>query len=374
MAWNDGLVPGTPAYDIASERNARVRVVAGPGTGKSFAMKRRVARLLEEGIDPASILPVTFTRVAAQDLHRELVGMRVPRCDELEGTTLHRLCLRRLSRNAVLAATGRTARPLNQFELNPLIADLMRPGRGKKAVKALREAYEAAWARLQHENPGHAIAPADAAFQAELLDWLRFHEAMLIGEVVPLFYDFLVANPAAEERSEFSHILVDEYQDLNKAEQGVIRLLSDVADVCIVGDDDQSIYSFRHAHPDGIRDWMVTNAGATDIGLDDCRRCPTLVAEIAGNLIGHNRNRPVPRPLNPMAANGAGDVRIIQYRTLNDEVAGVAALVRRGGVSKACWFALCSCAPVRYAEVSEARGDPPCPASIRPNSAACLPA
>ena len=45
-----------------------------------------------------------------------------------------------------------------------------------------------------------------------------------------------------------------------------------------------------------------------------------------------------------------------------------------GGVSKACWFALCSCAPVRYAEVSEARGDPPCPASIRPNSAACLPA
>ena len=45
-----------------------------------------------------------------------------------------------------------------------------------------------------------------------------------------------------------------------------------------------------------------------------------------------------------------------------------------GGVSKACWFALCSCAPVRYAEVSEAQGDPPCPASIRLNSAACLPA
>jgi ATP-dependent exoDNAse (exonuclease V) beta subunit len=78
MPWSDGLVAGTPAYNIASSTNARIRVVAGPGTGKSFAMKRRVARLLEAGTNPAAILPVTFTRVAAEDLHRELVGMNVP--------------------------------------------------------------------------------------------------------------------------------------------------------------------------------------------------------------------------------------------------------------------------------------------------------
>ncbi|MDU8945924.1 ATP-dependent helicase [Ovoidimarina sediminis] len=327
MAWNDGLIPGSPAYQIASETNTRVRVVAGPGTGKSFAMKRRVGRLLEEGVDPAQILPVTFTRVAAEDLHRELVGMAVPGCDELEGTTLHRLCLRRLSRNAVLAATGRNARPLNQFELEPMIADLMRDGRGKRAIRKLQAAYEAAWARLQHEDPGHAVAADDAEFQAELLAWMRFHEAMLIGEVVPLFYNFLSANPAAAERSEFSHILVDEYQDLNKAEQGVVRLMSDAADVCIVGDDDQSIYSFKHAHPDGIRDWMADNAHAADIGLDECRRCPTRVVEMAGSLIANNVNRPVPRPLNLIPANGVGDVSIIQYGTLNGEVAGVTQLV-----------------------------------------------
>lgn len=327
MAWNDGLIPGTPAHRIASETNTRVRVVAGPGTGKSFAMKRRVGRLLEEGVDPAQILPVTFTRVAAEDLHRELVGMAVPGCDELEGTTLHRLCLRRLSRNAVLAATGRHARPLNQFEIEPMVADLIRDGRGKRAIRKLQAAYEAAWARLQHEDPGHAVAADDAEFQAELLAWLRFHEAMLIGEVVPLFYHFLSANPAAAERSEYSHILVDEYQDLNKAEQGVVHLMSDAADVCIVGDDDQSIYSFKHAHPDGIRDWMAHNTHAADIGLDDCRRCPTRVVEMAGSLIANNVNRPVPRPLNLIPANGVGDVRIIQYGTLNGEVAGVVQLV-----------------------------------------------
>jgi DNA helicase-2/ATP-dependent DNA helicase PcrA len=327
MAWSDNLVPGTPAFQIASERNGRVRVIAGPGTGKSYAMKRRVARLLEEGVQPSTILPVTFTRVAAQDLHRELVSMRVPGCEALQGTTLSRLCLRRLSSNAVLTATGRTARPLNQFELEPLIADLMSQGFGKKAVRDSIKAYEAAWARLQSEVPGHATSAADAAFQARLIGWLVFHGSMLIGEVVPIFYRFLSLNPAAPERREFSHILVDEFQDLNKAEQGVIRLLSDVADVCIVGDDDQSIYSFKHAHPEGIRDWMTINAGAADIGLDECRRCPTRVVEMASHLIRHNRNRPVPRPLNPIASNGLGVVRVLQYANLDAEVRGVQALV-----------------------------------------------
>lgn len=329
MAWNDGLTPGTPAHRIASENNNRIRVIAGPGTGKSFAMKRRVGRLLEEGVDPKQILPVTFTRVAAEDLHRELVGMKVPRCEELEGTTLHRLCLRRLSRNAVLLATGRHARPLNQFELEPMVADLMRDGRGKRAIRKLQAAYEAAWARLQQEEPGHAISAEDAEFQTELLKWLHFHEAMLIGEVVPLFYNFLSANPAAQERVEYSHILVDEFQDLNKAEQGVVRLMSGSADVCIVGDDDQSIYSFKHAHPDGIRDWMADNVNAADIGLDDCRRCPTQVVEMAGALIANNTNRPVPHPLNTIPENGMGDVSIVQYRTLTAEIAGVTQLVSK---------------------------------------------
>ncbi len=327
MPWSDDLNPATPAYQIAASTNQRVRVVAGPGTGKSFAMKRRVARLLESGVAPGAILPVTFTRVAAEDLHRELVGMGAPGCDDLEGVTLHSLALRMLMRNHVLGATGRVPRPLNEFELEPLICDLMAAHGGKKEVKKLRMAYEAAWARLQHQQPGYAPSAADAAFQADLLAWLRFHEAMLIGEVIPQFHQYLHSNPAAAERSEFAHILVDEYQDLNRAEQGVIELLSDAAEVCIVGDDDQSIYSFKHAHPDGIREWLNANAGADDLGLDDCRRCPTRVVSIANSLIDHNALRPVPRPLNPMPANGEGDVRIIQYHDITQEVNGVAALV-----------------------------------------------
>jgi len=292
-------------------------------------MKRRVARLLESGVAPDLILPVTFTRVAAQDLHRELVNMGVPGCNSLKAHTLHSLALRMLTRNHVLAATGRIPRPLNDFETKALVCDLMSAHGGRRAVGDLKQAYEAAWARLNHQIPGYAPSAAEAAFEHDLLSWLQFHEAMLIGEVIPEIYRYLSTNPGAPERAEFTHILVDEFQDLNKAEQAIIELLSGAADVCIVGDDDQSIYSFKHAHPDGIRDWLLAHAGADDLSLVDCQRCPTRVVDMANALIAHNVHRPVPRPLVSLGAKGPGAVSILQYPNLGREVAGVVSSIQQ---------------------------------------------
>src|SRR6202011_3897399 len=124
MPWDQDLDPEFPAYGIASSATRFNRVVAGPGTGKSFALKRRVARLLEEGADPKRILPVTFTNVAAEDLQREMMQIGVSGCEEIRGSTLHALGMRILSRQSVLEATGRVARPLNRFEIEPLLYDL----------------------------------------------------------------------------------------------------------------------------------------------------------------------------------------------------------------------------------------------------------
>src|SRR5437762_788462 len=115
MAWNTDLHPQSPAYQIAADQSRYIRVLAGPGTGKSFALKRRVARLLESSVPPTRILPVTFTKVAAEDLQRELANMGVPGCEQIRGSTLHSLGMRILSRQNVLAVTGRIARPLNRF-------------------------------------------------------------------------------------------------------------------------------------------------------------------------------------------------------------------------------------------------------------------
>jgi DNA helicase-2/ATP-dependent DNA helicase PcrA len=197
MPWDQGLDPNSPAYGIASSQARFNRVVAGPGTGKSFALKRRVARLLEEGADPKRILPVTFTNVAAEDLQREMLQIGVPGCENIRGSTLHALCMRILSRETVLQVVGRKPRPLNQFEIEPFLYDLSTTFGNKRARKKRIRAYEAAWARLQHETPGYAQNPADAAFEAALVNWLTFHEGMLIGEIIPYVYRYLKDNPAA---------------------------------------------------------------------------------------------------------------------------------------------------------------------------------
>ncbi len=326
MPWSNNLNPQSPAYQIAADQSRYIRVLAGPGTGKSFALKRRVARLLESNVAPARILPVTFTKVAAEDLHRELVNMGVSGCEQIRGSTLHSLGMRVLSRRNVLAATGRHARPLNRFEMEPLLYDLTAQFGNKREREKRIRAYEAAWARLQHEEPGFAQTATDASFQQALIAWLRFHEGMLIGEIIPELYRYLRNNPAAPERTLYDHILVDEYQDLNKAEQAVIDLLSTTAALCVVGDDDQSLYSFKHAHPEGIRTFAQTHPGATDHQLLDCYRCPTAVVSIANALIAHNTDRE-PRQLTPVNANGAGEMKIVQFPDVTHEANAIAAFI-----------------------------------------------
>jgi DNA helicase II / ATP-dependent DNA helicase PcrA len=327
MAWNDDLEPKSPAYGIAAASERFVRVVAGPGTGKSFAMKRRVARLLESGAQPKRILPVTFTNVAAEDLQREMLLVGVPGCEDIRGSTLHAVCLRILRRQNVLEILGRIPRPLNRFEIDPLLYDLPAFYGDKRARSKRIRAYEAAWARLQHDEPGYPPTPQDQSFEDELVAWLKFHSGMLIGEIIPYVYQYLRDNPAAPERDLYDHVLVDEYQDLNKAEQGVIDLLATKAHLCIVGDDDQSLYSFKFAHPAGIREFHESRKGTVDHAITECRRCPTVVVRMANALISRNKDR-LPRDLAERKENGIGIIEIVQHDKMANEAIGIADYVK----------------------------------------------
>jgi superfamily I DNA/RNA helicase len=326
MAWNDDLIVGSSAHKIAASTHNRIRVLAGPGTGKSFAMKRRVARLLElDRIDPAKILAVTFTRVAAEDLQRELASLNVPGATGLKGRTLHSLAMSILMRNHVLAVLGRTPRPLNDYELEPLLSDLSNRHGNKHKRRKLIRAYGAAWARLQSQEPGFARSSADQAFVDELTGWLIFHEAMLMDEVIPHLFQYLKANPGAQEHTEYSHLLVDEYQDLNRAEQNSLGFLGERGSMCVIGDDDQSIYSFRHAHPEGIRQWSTINP-TDEHAIDECRRCPTTVVAMANSLISNNTSR-LSTMMNARMDNGSGEVSVRQYSTTIEEADAVAAKI-----------------------------------------------
>jgi len=200
-----------------------------------------------------------------------------------------------------------------------LLCDLKSLAGGKTKAASLLQEYVSAWAVAQGDEPGFAANSGQQKFAQGAIEWLKFHEAMLIGEIVPYLLLYLKHNPAASEHSEFKHVLTDEYQDLNKAEQTIMDYLSTNAEACIVGDDDQSIYSFKFAHPEGIREWHAANPGTADHALDECQRCPTTVVDMANALIANNKNRK-PRVLKGIAAKGKGGVEIVQLKTLADEV------------------------------------------------------
>lgn len=336
MSWDEGLV-GT-AKDIAATNETPLRVMAGPGTGKSFAMKRRAARLLEGGQAPQRILAVTFTRNAAASLVDDLRALGVPGCEQIRAGTLHAYCFGLLLKNNVFAFLGRTPRSIItfrksgvlKFEGDTMLEDLTTAGNfGPKRLCTKRiVAFEAAWARLQSDDPGWPQDAVDRLFQSALLDWLRFHQAMLIGELVPEALRFLRNNPNSEERAAFDHVIVDEYQDLNKAEQELIQLLLGTNAIAIVGDVDQSIYRFRHANPEGIQSYNEVHPETHDEVLKECRRCPTRVVAIADHLIKNNHPDEQDARLRPLEGNPAGEIHIVQWTDIKEEASGLADYIK----------------------------------------------
>lgn len=336
MSWDTGLQG--PARNIAGTDERRVRVVAGPGTGKSFALKRRVARLLEQGQDPTRVMVVTFTRNAAASLVNDLTDLNVAGCEEVQVGTLHSFCFQLLNREDVFEYLARVPRPIIslsksgslQFEGGVVLSDLRNGGEfgNKRDMTKRIRAFEAAWARLQSEQPGWPVDPTDQLFEEQLLRWMRFHRSVLIGELVPLAFRFLRGNPASDVLSAFDHVIVDEYQDLNRAEQEIIDLLARGGSSAVVGDPDQSIYSFRYANPEGVDDYPNRHPTTYDESLKECRRCPTRVVRMASELIGKNYPPGSPVRLEEQAGNPQGEIHIVQWADVEEEAKGIAEFTR----------------------------------------------
>ena len=325
LSWNSGLTG--PHLSIAAYPGTPLRVMAGPGTGKTFALMRRIARLLQNGVPPQTILAVTFTRTAASDLLEQLNALGSAGADNVRSSTLHSISFSILGKNSVFQATNRVARPLLQFETNCLISDLAVSHGGRKAATKLLSAFETAWATLQHHQPGWPKQANQQDFHRDLLSWLTEHQAMLIGELVPLALDFIRRNPASPDASAFDHVLVDEYQDLNRADQELIESLARNGTLTIIGDEDQSIYTFlRHARPEGIVDFHKSHANTHDEALSECKRCPRRIIEMANSLILHNHPN-VPSTITPSPQNGVGNAYIVQHNTLRDEASSIAEFV-----------------------------------------------
>ena len=294
MNWRDGL-EGV-SLEIAECKEKNIRINAGPGTGKTYCLMRRIARLLSEGVNPQQILVITFTRVAANDIKKKLIELKILNSQYILSGTLHSVCLQIMIERNIFEVIQRNPRFLLDFEKRFLLEDLSIcedkfKENYRKRMKRLR-VFEAAWATEQNQTPGWPTNEIDKDFLNRLETWQNFHQSMIISELIPLLLQYLRDNPQSEIFDFFDYILVDEFQDLNKSEQELVYLLSRDSSLVVAGDEDQSIYeTMKFAHPQGIMDVNKYKENLYDINLLLSRRCSPNLLFIANNLISKNMDR-----------------------------------------------------------------------------------
>lgn len=331
MPWDEGLTEDQKA--AAGAPRGHVVLLAGPGTGKTFVLIRRIEHLVEAlDVPPKRILALAFTRAAAAEMRHRLeegmsgAGLRV------RASTIHSFALRELLREGA-ADLPAPVRVVDDWEeRNIVVEELARylgrtvteigNQRGTGAVNRLADD----WDTLRADGTGWEEGYPDARF---LTAW-RQHRAIygytLRSELVYQLLTELRSNPDFKP-TDAAAILVDEYQDLNRCELRTIKELARRADaeVFAAGDDDQSIYLFRHAHPAGIRRFEEDYESADKRILRECLRCGPAIVDLANWLIRQELDREQKELIS--ITDWAAAVRLVQFQNQDAEARGVARMV-----------------------------------------------
>jgi DNA helicase-2/ATP-dependent DNA helicase PcrA len=289
-----------------------------------------VAHLVEAGADPASIAALTFTRFAASELRRR-VRDRVGEDRLPEIRTLHSFALQQLLKNGVeLHGAADGVRVADDWEERWLVlADLKRwldlPE--IDAARDLLAQMSAGWQRLDADDADWERSFPDPRFIGALGEHQRRYRYVLRSELVYRLRREMELRGNNFNIPHYEHLLVDEYQDLNRCDLDVVRRLSAAgAELFVAGDDDQSIYSFRYAHPEGIRRF-IEDYDAVPLSLTICRRCGPAILDVASFVIQQDFDR-IPKELRPQEGKLEGLVRIVYFDDQLAEARGIAKVCR----------------------------------------------
>lgn len=303
-ARGDLLAGLNPAQREAVEHGSGpLLVLAGAGSGKTRVLTRRVARLIEhEGVSSHSILAVTFTNKAAGEMRRRIADLLGTEPSGMWTGTFHAIGARLLRIHAALA--GRTQRFTIYDEDDTLAAvkhvmerlRISPKDRPPQAIlAAISDAKNALVSVAGFENLAKDPFTKSAAQVYRELDVaLRQANAVTFDDLLVLPVHILEQNPDVLERyrKKFRHILVDEYQDTNRAQYRFVSLLgSQHGNVTVVGDDDQSIYGWRGADIRNILDFEHDFPGARVVRLEENYRSTPQILALANAAISANASR-----------------------------------------------------------------------------------
>jgi len=326
-AWLNGI-EGNSLPPLIAGNSRIIRVVAGPGSGKTTGLKRRVQRLIQgEGVQPEKIFVGTFTRAIVGELS-EAMGASITTNEigekvvdkNINVSTLHSHALQ-LIRSNPPARPGRALRFLLEFEKEMMLYDIgealsIPPTQSQRKNELKRVC--AAWA----EGTNLQLA----GFVGEMDRWLRRHSGMLIDEVVNLARIGLDSGDIPT--GEFDHVIIDEYQDLTAVEQHLVeKIWSGKGSLVVLGDDDQSIYSFRYNHPGGISEFAERwkDESPADLGIPDNRRCGQVIVELANAMMAEAGSHKPPM----ISKRGEeGELSLVYWPSFDQEISGLAKYMR----------------------------------------------
>ena len=346
-----------PGFRLAGDLNERQReavfhsggpllVLAGAGSGKTRVLTYRLAYLIQSGqVRPHQTLAITFTNKAAGEMKERVAGLLGPASGWMWVCTFHSACARMLRQDAPLLGYRSNFTIYDEDDSTRLVKHCLEELRldakrfPPKGIQSLisaaknklvdvdefgRKEHEAAgvWSESGAWDDDGAAGYQDVAAQVYRRYQTRLFEqnALDFDDLLMRTVDVLRLFPERLEyyRDQFRHVLVDEYQDTNKAQYLLVKLLTQQhRQVTVVGDDDQSVYSWRGADIRNILSFEDDFPDTKVVKLEQNYRSSTIILDAANALVAHNRGR---KPKRLWSDRGTGEpVVVLECRDEHEE-------------------------------------------------------
>jgi DNA helicase-2/ATP-dependent DNA helicase PcrA len=329
----DGLNP--QQREAVMHKDGPLMIIAGAGSGKTKVLTTRIAHLMANGVDPFRILALTFTNKAAREMKERIEKMLGSQeSNNLYIGTFHSVFARILRAEATRIGYPSSftiydtddAKSVLKTVINELNLDdkMYKPAvvynRISAAKNALITAEEYANDFGLQQEDARANRPAISQIYLAYSKRCFKNGAMDFDDLLLQFYLILKHHPEAlhKYQHKFNYIMIDEYQDTNPAQYEIIKLLGAMHEnVCVVGDDAQSIYSFRGATIENILLFKRDYDDVKVVKLEQNYRSTKQILNVANQVIANNKGQ-IPKEL--WTDNGEGEkIRLVRTMTDNDE-------------------------------------------------------
>ena len=304
-------------------------VLAGAGSGKTRVLTMKVAHLIEQNVDPSSILAITFTNKAAKEMKDRIIALLGSIAYDIKISTFHSFGLYLIKENYAKLNLKKNFTILDSDDTLTLVKKIMKDkGIDPKEYnpKAIKNAISSAKNELVDSEKYETFASSD--FNNIVSSVYKEYEQKLIKSSSLDFDDLLMLpiklfskypEVLKKYQEKYKYVLIDEYQDTNEAQYILTKMISaKYQNICVVGDPDQSIYSFRGSNYKNILNFERDYPNSETILLEENYRSTKTILDVANQVIKNNAFR---KDKNLWTSNKEGD-KVIYHRAENEKDEG----------------------------------------------------